>query len=57
MKKKISALKEANGKRMTAHENQLYPVFLKLDAVEILLVGGGNVALEKLQSLLFNSPD
>jgi uncharacterized protein len=34
--------------------NQLYPVFLKLDRLKILLVGGGNVAAEKLQSLLSN---
>ena len=38
-------------------KNQLYPIFLKLDQFEILLVGAGNVALEKLQSLLSNSPD
>ena len=39
------------------HKNQLYPIFLKLDQLETLLVGGGNVGLEKLQSLLSNSPD
>ena len=39
------------------HENRLYPIFLKLDQLETLLVGGGNVALEKLQSLLSNSPN
>jgi len=38
-------------------KNQLYPVFLKLDQLELLLVGGGNVGLEKLDSLLANSPD
>src|SRR5688572_18804229 len=37
-------------------KNQLYPVFLKLDQLELLLVGGGNVGLEKLHSLLSNSP-
>lgn len=37
-------------------KNQLYPVFLKLEQLRILLVGGGNVALEKLNSLLSNSP-
>ena len=37
-------------------KNQLYPVFLKLDQLELLLVGGGNVGLEKLHSLLANSP-
>ena len=36
--------------------NTLYPVFLKLENMQVLLVGGGNVGLEKLQSLLGNSP-
>jgi siroheme synthase-like protein len=39
------------------HKNQLYPIFLKLDQLETLLVGAGNVGLEKLQSLLSNSPE
>lgn len=38
-------------------KNTLYPIFLKLEQLETLLVGGGNVALEKLTSLLSNSPD
>lgn len=38
------------------HKNQLYPVFLKLEQLNILLVGAGNVGLEKLHSLLTNSP-
>jgi len=38
-------------------KNHLYPIFLKLDQVETLVVGGGNTALEKLNSLLSNSPD
>ncbi|HYV53841.1 MAG TPA: TSUP family transporter [Chitinophagaceae bacterium] len=37
-------------------KNQLYPVFLKLEKLNILLVGAGNVGLEKLNSLLSNSP-
>ena len=36
--------------------NQLYPVFFKLEQLELLLVGAGNVGLEKLESLLGNSP-
>lgn len=36
--------------------NTLFPVFLKLDQLETLVVGGGNVGLEKLQALLSNSP-
>lgn len=37
-------------------KNTLYPVFLKAADLNILLVGAGNVALEKLHSLLGNSP-
>ena len=37
-------------------KNPLYPVFLKLEQLQILLVGGGAVAMEKLQALLSNSP-
>lgn len=38
-------------------KNQLYPVFLKVTALETLIVGGGNVALEKLTFLLKSSPE
>jgi precorrin-2 dehydrogenase / sirohydrochlorin ferrochelatase len=34
--------------------NTLFPVFLKLDSIQTLLVGGGNVGLEKLTALLNN---
>jgi precorrin-2 dehydrogenase/sirohydrochlorin ferrochelatase len=37
--------------------NLLYPIFLRLDRVSILLVGGGNVALEKLTYILKSSPN
>lgn len=36
--------------------NKLFPVFLKLEDMRLLIVGGGNVALEKLNSVLTNSP-
>jgi uncharacterized protein len=39
------------------HKNQLYPIFLKLHELRLLLVGGGNVGLEKLESLVSNSPE
>ncbi len=39
-----------------SEKNQLYPVFLKLEYLHTLLVGAGNVGLEKLGSLLSNSP-
>ena len=37
-------------------KNTLYPIFLKLEQLELLLIGAGNIALEKLISLLSNSP-
>lgn len=37
-------------------ENFLFPVFLKLHRLKILVVGGGYVGWEKLQSILQNSP-
>ena len=37
--------------------NQLYPVFLKMDQLKLLLVGGGYVALEKLTFLTKSSPN
>jgi precorrin-2 dehydrogenase/sirohydrochlorin ferrochelatase len=38
-------------------QNKLYPVFLKLENLHTLLVGGGNVGLEKLTALIKNSPE
>ena len=38
-------------------QNPLFPAFLKLENLRVLLVGGGNVGLEKLQAILRNSPD
>jgi precorrin-2 dehydrogenase/sirohydrochlorin ferrochelatase len=37
--------------------NNLYPVFLKTGQLHILIVGGGNVAEEKLRFLTKSSPD
>ncbi len=36
--------------------NPLYPIFLLPERLNILAVGGGNVGLEKLTSLIKNSP-
>lgn len=36
--------------------NELFPIFLKLQNFNTLLVGAGNVGLEKLQAMLVNSP-
>ncbi len=37
--------------------NELYPIFLKLHQLNVLIVGGGNVGLEKLSFLLKSSPN
>jgi len=40
----------------TSVGNPLFPIFVKLHNLNLLLVGGGYVALEKLGALLANSP-
>ena len=37
-------------------ENRLFPVFIKLETLRLLIVGGGNVALEKLHAVIANAP-
>lgn len=41
---------------MSTSRNELFPVFLKVHELNVLLVGGGNVALEKLTFLFKSSP-
>ncbi|MEX2590165.1 MAG: bifunctional precorrin-2 dehydrogenase/sirohydrochlorin ferrochelatase [Chitinophagales bacterium] len=41
---------------MTDSQNQLFPIFTKIHQLDLLIVGGGNVAEEKLHFLLKNSP-
>ncbi|RRB06488.1 precorrin-2 dehydrogenase/sirohydrochlorin ferrochelatase family protein [Larkinella rosea] len=36
--------------------NNLFPVFLKIEHLQTLVVGGGNVGLEKANALLSNAP-
>ena len=36
--------------------NRLFPVFLKLEALPVLIIGGGKIGLEKLSAVLANSP-
>jgi hypothetical protein len=36
--------------------NNLFPVFVKLEELRLLIVGGGKIGLEKLQTVLLNSP-
>ncbi len=42
---------------MMPEKNTLYPVFLKLSQLRLLIVGGGEVAKEKLHFILKSSPD
>jgi siroheme synthase-like protein len=37
-------------------ENQLFPVFFKLHRLQVLVVGGGNIGLEKANAMLENCP-
>lgn len=41
---------------MATEINPLFPAFLKLENLRVLLVGGGNVGLEKLTAILRSSP-
>ena len=36
--------------------NNLFPIFLKLETLRLLIIGGGNVGLEKLTAIIENSP-
>src|SRR6202021_1473790 len=36
--------------------NNLFPVFVKLEELRLLIIGGGKIGLEKLQTVLQNSP-
>lgn len=41
----------------TMESNTLFPIFLKARRLQTLIVGGGNVGLEKLTALYNNSPE
>lgn len=41
----------------TSERNTLFPVFMKIEHLHTLVVGGGKVGLEKLTALLSNAPD
>jgi len=40
----------------SSSENNLFPIFIKLEGLRLLVVGGGRVALEKLNAVLSNAP-
>jgi len=42
---------------MGINQNQLYPVFLRLDRLKLLIVGAGEVGHEKLSFILKSSPN
>jgi len=44
-------------KKTFKETNKLFPVFLKLEELNVLLVGGGKVGLEKLNAIINNSPN
>ena len=53
---KIAEVEEEKQNDTIEQGNNLFPVFLKLEDLRLLIVGGGNVALEKLLAVLQNSP-
>ena len=63
MKKKVVNTVIDSGEQVPSQEiggterNNLYPIFLKLSSLQVLIVGGGNVAQEKLDFILKSSPD
>lgn len=38
------------------NQNRLFPIFIQLERLQVLIVGGGPVAVEKLQAVLGNAP-
>jgi siroheme synthase-like protein len=50
-----TTLADSKDKAQT-ESNHLFPVFLKLEDLRVLIVGGGNVGLEKFLAVLHNSP-
>lgn len=42
---------------MVADKNSLYPIFLKISQLNVLIVGGGYVGFEKLSFMLKSSPE
>ncbi|AWU44009.1 bifunctional precorrin-2 dehydrogenase/sirohydrochlorin ferrochelatase [Blattabacterium sp. (Cryptocercus kyebangensis)] len=43
--------------RIKKENNRLFPIFLKLEKLSLLIIGGGKTALEKLNTVLRNNPD
>jgi siroheme synthase-like protein len=56
MDKKVSEELTPDFTLRQADKNCLFPVFLKLEELEVLVVGAGKVGLEKLTAVLHNAP-
>ena len=56
LEKTESEVVEKQDDSLQATGNHLFPVFLKLEELRVLLVGAGNVGLEKLTAILTNAP-
>jgi hypothetical protein len=52
--KKLKLENQLDSKKIST--NHLFPIFLKLENLSVLIVGGGYVGLEKLNAVLQNSP-
>jgi siroheme synthase-like protein len=46
-----------DNRALPTDSNRLFPVFLKLETLSVLLIGGGNIGYEKLDAILSNAPD
>ena len=57
---KFDKIGEESNSKITNHflepKNQLFPIFVKMHQLQLLIVGGGYVGLEKVTAVLENSP-
>ena len=49
-------MQTGNQEKNIPDQNKLFPVFLKLENLQLLIVGGGYVGFEKLNAVLQNAP-
>ncbi|AER40635.1 MAG: TSUP family transporter [Flavobacteriales bacterium] len=43
--------------KINKENNKLFPIFLQLEKISLLIIGGGKTALKKLNAVLQNNPD
>ena len=53
----MNLLSKINNEVNRGAGNQLFPVFLKLNELKVLVIGAGNTGMEKLGAVLGNSPE